>query len=169
MNEWGCLHTGQGLSVRSWRYLQNHILLEAKLHMQCRRSGFDPWVEKIPQGREWQPTPVFLPGEFHGQRSLASYNPWGREESDMAEQLSLSFQIYMIKLMGGDGGKDCSSSVPSPSFSPLLLPNMYVSLFSSGLTAFPMNLLCNIEDLACQFTFSLQIVLTTSPGFGRDQ
>ena len=127
----------------------------------------------------WKWRPRFNPGmathssifarEFYGQRSLASYNPWGREESDMAEQLSLSFQIYMIKLMGGDGGKDCSSSVPSPSFSPLLLPNMYVSLFSSGLTAFPMNLLCNIEDLACQFTFSLQIVLTTSPGFGRDQ
>ena len=63
----------------------------------------------------------------------------------------------------------CSSSVPSPSFSPLLLPSTYVSLFSSGLTAFPMNLLCSIEDLACRFTFSLQIVLTTSPGFGRDQ
>ena len=35
----------------------------------------DPWVEKIPWGREWQPTPVFLPGEFQGQRSLAGYSP----------------------------------------------------------------------------------------------
>ena len=35
-----------------------------------RRHGFDPWVRKIPWRREWQPTQVFLPGEFHGQRSL---------------------------------------------------------------------------------------------------
>ena len=39
--------------------------------MQCRRPGFDPWVGKIPWRKEWQPTPVFLPGESHGQRSLA--------------------------------------------------------------------------------------------------
>ena len=36
--------------------------------------------------REWQPTPVFLPGEFYGQRSLAGYSPWGHKESDTAEQ-----------------------------------------------------------------------------------
>ena len=44
---------------------------------QCRsrRSGFDPWVEKIPWRRVWQPTPVFLPGKFHGQRSLEGYSP----------------------------------------------------------------------------------------------
>ena len=38
---------------------------------QCRRRGFDPWGRKIPGGRAWPPTPVFLPGEAHGQRSLA--------------------------------------------------------------------------------------------------
>ena len=37
---------------------------------QCGRLGFHPWVRKIPWRREWLPTPVFLPGEFHGQRSL---------------------------------------------------------------------------------------------------
>ena len=45
----------------------------------------DPWVRKIPWGRKWQPTPVFLPGKFHGQRSLASYSPWGLKESDITE------------------------------------------------------------------------------------
>ena len=44
---------------------------------QCKRPGFDPWVRKIPWKRKWQPTPVFLPGEFHGQRSLVGYSPWG--------------------------------------------------------------------------------------------
>ena len=45
---------------------------------QCRRlkrRGFDPWVGKIPWRRAWQATPVFLPGESHGQRSLAGYSP----------------------------------------------------------------------------------------------
>ena len=40
-----------------------------RICLQCRRPEFDPWVRKIPWRREWQPTPVFLPGEFHGQRS----------------------------------------------------------------------------------------------------
>ena len=38
--------------------------------------------------RVWQPTPIFLPGEFHGQGSLAGYSPWSRKESNMAEQLT---------------------------------------------------------------------------------
>ena len=37
---------------------------------------FDPWIGKIPCRRKWQPTPGFLPGKFHGQRSLAGYSPW---------------------------------------------------------------------------------------------
>ena len=49
------------------------------------RPGFDPWVEKIPWRRAWQPTAVSLPGESHGQRSLADYSPWGHRESDTTE------------------------------------------------------------------------------------
>ena len=37
---------------------------------KCKRHGFDPWVGKIPYRKAWQPTPVFLPGESHGERSL---------------------------------------------------------------------------------------------------
>ena len=40
---------------------------------------FDPWVGKIPWRRACQPTPLFLPGESHGQRSLEGYSPWGRK------------------------------------------------------------------------------------------
>ena len=50
----------------------------------CKRCGFNPWVGKIPWRRAWQPTPVFLSGEFHGQRSLAGYSPY-TEESDAVE------------------------------------------------------------------------------------
>ena len=52
--------------------------------LQCRRPRFNPWIGKIPR-RAWQPTPVFFPGEFHGQRSLAGYSPYGHKEPDMTE------------------------------------------------------------------------------------
>ena len=58
------------------------------------RPVFDPWVGKIPWRREQLPTPVFWPGEFHGQRSLAGYSPWGHREQDTTEQLSLHFILY---------------------------------------------------------------------------
>ena len=45
----------------------------------------NPWVGKIPWKRAWQPTPVFLSGESHGERNLAGYNPLGRKELDMTE------------------------------------------------------------------------------------
>ena len=49
---------------------------------QSKRCKFDPWVGKIPWRRKWQPTPVFLPGRSHGQRSLAGYSPQGLKELD---------------------------------------------------------------------------------------
>ena len=52
-----------------------------------------PWVRKISWGREWLPTPVFLLREFHGQRSLTGYSPWGCIESDMSEWLTLSLLL----------------------------------------------------------------------------
>ena len=48
-------------------------------------TGFDSWVRKIPWRRKWLPTPVFLPGKFHGQWSLGGYSPWGHKESDMTD------------------------------------------------------------------------------------
>ena len=53
---------------------------------QCRRlkrCRFNPWVRKTPWSRKQQTIPVFLPGKFHGQRSLASYSPRDGKESDM--------------------------------------------------------------------------------------
>ena len=48
--------------------------------LTMQETWFDPWVGKIPWRREKLPTPVFLPGEFHGQRNLESYSPWGPKE-----------------------------------------------------------------------------------------
>ena len=50
-----------------------------------KRHGFSPKVQKIPWSRKWQPTLIFLPGKFHGQRSLTGYSPRGHKESDMTE------------------------------------------------------------------------------------
>ena len=83
------------LPIWSWRFLLA-ILIPARWRSgkefvgQCRRlrrRGFDPWVRKILWNRKSQPTPVFLPGKFHGQRSLVGYSPWGCKESDLTEQV----------------------------------------------------------------------------------
>ena len=55
-----------------------------------RRPGFDPCVEKNLWRKEWLPTPLFLPGKFHRQRSLVGYSPWDHKELDMTEQLTLT-------------------------------------------------------------------------------
>ena len=72
---------------------------------RCKKPGFDPWVRKIPWNRKWQPTPVFLPGKFHGKRSLVGYSPYGCKESDMTEQLS----THTHKRGQGTHRKDCFS------------------------------------------------------------
>ena len=75
------------------------------IHPQCGRPGFNPWVGNTPWRREWQPTPVFLPGKSHGQRSLVGCSPRGHKELDTTEQLTISlsynrsqFQIHHRKM-----------------------------------------------------------------------
>ena len=69
----------------SWASLVAQLV---KNLLQCQRPRFDSWIRKIPWRREWLPTPVFWPGEFHGL-----YSPWGRKELDMTERLSLSLSF----------------------------------------------------------------------------
>ena len=61
-----------------------------------RRPRLDSWVRKIPWRRQWHPTPIFLPGESHGRRSLVGYSPRGRKESDTTEQLHFHFSLSCI-------------------------------------------------------------------------
>ena len=63
----------------SWAYIWTKLL------QKPQRCEFYPLVRKIPWRRAWQPTPVFLPGESHRQRSLAGYSPWGHKEYDKTE------------------------------------------------------------------------------------
>ena len=55
---------------------------------RCKKCGFNPWVGKTPWSTKRQPTPVFLPGKFHGQGSLAGYSPWDHKELDTTEQVN---------------------------------------------------------------------------------
>ena len=61
-------------------------------------AWFDPWVGKIPWRRRWQPTPIFLPGEFRGLRSLMGYNPRGRKEAGMTEWFRFHFLLQISDL-----------------------------------------------------------------------
>ena len=65
-----------------------------KICLQYRRPGFDPLVGKIPQRKEWLLTPIFLPGEFHGEELGWGGSPWGGKELDTTEQLTLSLFYY---------------------------------------------------------------------------
>ena len=59
-----------------------------------RDAGSIPGLGRFLGGGHGNPTPVFLPGESHGQRGLASYSPWGHKTSDTTEQLSMYAQMY---------------------------------------------------------------------------
>ena len=65
---------------------------------KCGRPGFDPRVGKIVCRRKWQPTPVLLPGKFHGWRNLIGYNPWGHKESDTTEWLHF-LMVYLYNIV----------------------------------------------------------------------
>ena len=80
------------IPVKSGLHVRSHLLLFA--------SSFT----LLPWRRKWQPTPVFLPGELHGQGSLAGYSPWVCKESDLTEQLTLSLSRYL-------GGVKCDHCV----------------------------------------------------------
>ena len=61
-----------------------------------QETGFDSWIGKVPWRRESLSIPEFLTGEFHEQRSLVIYTPWGHRESNTIEWLTLSFHIIIF-------------------------------------------------------------------------
>ena len=86
--------------TKSWTQLSGfHFSLSGGISSKepqvTKRPGFGPWVGKIWR-RAWQPSPVFFPGESHGQRSLVGYSPWGRKESDMTKGTLASVYIHTV-------------------------------------------------------------------------
>ena len=79
------------------------------------RVGFNPSAGTFPWRRAWKPTPVFLPGKSHGQRSLVGYSPWCPDESDTNEATEHTRQVFQgvcvgeavgVKALGRDEGTD---------------------------------------------------------------
>jgi len=91
--------SGKGSSCHCWRY---------------RRHGFSPWVGKIPWRRKWEPTPVFWPGQSHGQRSLMGYSPrdWKRIRHDLMTEYEYSnfilteFSVFLFLLPAACPGQN---------------------------------------------------------------
>ena len=97
-----------------WRLVFRSVLLDLnsvtprwqweRIHLPMQETQVDPWIGKIPWRGKWQPIPVFLSGESRGQRSLASYSPWGCKGSDMTKQLNKNSDIspvcYMEEIWG---------------------------------------------------------------------
>ena len=83
-----------------------------------KSCGFHPWLRKIPWRRNWQPTPVFLPGKSHGLRSLAGYSPWGHKESDMTEVTAHKEKVEEageVSIARGASGDDNCAFTTGPS------------------------------------------------------
>ena len=93
MNQHLYYRSSQRKSLPSW-------LTPQRICLQCGRPGGDPWDGESLWKREWQPSPVFWPGEFHGKRSRARYSPWGCRESDTTKWLSTgkTRKLWMEKL-----------------------------------------------------------------------
>ena len=75
-------------------------LSSERIHLQrksLRRHGFYPWVGKIPSRRKWQPTPVLLPGESHGQKSLVGCRPWGRRSQTRLSDFTFTFHFHALE------------------------------------------------------------------------
>ena len=84
---WGCIGGTSGKEPACW-------------FRRLKRHGLNPWVGKISWRRAWQPTPVFLPGESHGPRSLADYSPWGhRVRHDWATNVKTSLDPLSTNLL----------------------------------------------------------------------
>ena len=66
----------------------------------------------VQRRRAWQPTPGFLPGESHGQRSMAGYSPWGHTESDTTERLSIAHVYHIVRIYQPRVDHKCGCSQP---------------------------------------------------------
>ena len=109
------------------------VQMVEKILLQSGRPGFDPWVGEIPWRREWQPTPVSLPGESNGQRSLVGCSPWGH---------LLTWPQYL---------EPCLTSRQTNSIAPTRLVWLWArpALIRSAPSAVPSLVLWGSPDLRC--------------------
>ena len=129
-----------------------------RICLQCWSPGFDPLA------RERLPTPVFLPGEFHGQRSLAGYSPWGYKELDTTERLTLvpSFQLRVLVNSSSPLGSP-TQNPSSPPFPRQILTVLRVYLPPHAAPPAPPQARTKPD----WFTFSLGLACKLASGMGQ--
>ena len=89
---------------------------------QCRRHELDHWVKKIPWRRKWQLTLVFLPGKFHGQRSLVGYSPWSckRVQKQHIIEANIESICFLHKKSQHYGVEACLKKMSTENFGNIL-------------------------------------------------
>ena len=107
-NEVKYWHLEVEISCRQYKNWASLLAQMVKNLPAMQETRVHPWVGNILWRREQQPTPVFLPGESHGQRSLMGYSPWGHKESDTTEWLSTAQQKIG---RGSESQKFCSTDL----------------------------------------------------------
>ena len=133
------------LKVETWLSIS---LLTPHTMLYIQVSPFDPWVGKIPWRRAWWPTPVFLPGEFQGLRSLEGYSPWGCKESDMTNTFTISFPAEKTP------AHHSWLQLKHHFLFNLLLATLPLPNLQAKLTAFPPSLLSSVYSLDKYGTYS---------------
>ena len=83
--------------LKSKPQIQSSLVAQTVKNLPAMQETFNPWVEKIPWRKKWQPTPVFLPGKSHGQRSLAGCSPWSHKELDTTDRVTNKPQIPVTR------------------------------------------------------------------------
>ena len=135
---------------------------QRRRHKRCR---LNPWVEKIPWRRAWQPTPEFLPRELHGQRSLAGCSPWGTE-SDTTEatwhaqmhtavQISRAYSFHLTEM--------CLLINNSPPPTPKTLVTTILIVDFMNLTTLSTSLSGIIQYFICLVYFTRYNILQVHP------
>ena len=90
------VHLGLEFLGHMITYIWASLVAQMVKNLPATQENWVRYMGRFPWGREWLPTPVFLPGQFHGQRSLVGYRPWGRKELDTAERLTRGNFIFNI-------------------------------------------------------------------------
>ena len=112
-NSWVGKTPGEGIGY-PLQYSWAALVAQTVKNLQGRRPGFNSWVGKIPWRRAWQPTLVFLPGEFHGQRSLEGYSPGVAKSRTWLKQLSTAQHMTAFVLSPAWTTAVFSSHFPLP-------------------------------------------------------
>ena len=138
-----------------------------RICLQCKRCRFDSSCGKIPWRRKWQPTPVFLTGEFHGQRRLVGYSAWDHKELDMTEGTEQQQQYCIHDLASATFSTSSCTTIQFAFFTPATSVFRCFQCFPSNKPCFPRYKSLHMLLVLCEMSSSYLSLSSTriiSPG-----